>query len=77
MSYTLAELKEVFGSVKVNIDKSGNQYLVGLCDCETQEYKHKTFNSLEEALKIFQKLSEAIIKGIGSYEYKCNLLLEG
>lgn len=74
MNYTIAMLESLNG-LKLNVDKNGNQYTVGLFDSETKNYTHKSFVSLDEAFKVFQKVSEYIIKGLGSYNDKCNLLL--
>lgn len=74
MNYTKASLEDVQGNIEVNLDKDGNQYLVGIRHAETKEYTHKTFDTLESAYKVFEKLSKAIIMGDYSYEQRKSFL---
>lgn len=78
MNYTIATLMECNmgeGHLHLNIDKSGNEYLVGLYNDETREYTHRTFNSIDEAMGIFQTLSEWIIKSYYTEQQKRNYLV--
>ncbi len=68
MNYTIASLHAVsFGQV-LTLDKNGNKYVVGLYNEETKEYTHKSFDSIDEAYTIFEKLSRCIC--FGDYSYK-------
>lgn len=68
MNYTIAILEDVQGEIKVNFDKSGDAYLVGLYNTETKEYTHKTFTDQRDALRMFQWFADAICVGCYSYE---------
>jgi len=74
MNYTIAIIEDVQGVIRVNLDKSGNKYLVGVYNTETKEYLHNTFSNINEANDIFQKLSLAIITGAYSYEQRKQIL---
>lgn len=68
MRYTIMVTDDFHGHMKVNLDKAGNQYVVGLYRDEDMEYTHKTFNTIDEALTVYSKYVEAIAKGEYSYE---------
>lgn len=74
MNYTIAIMEDVQGVIRINLDKPGNEYLVGLYNKETKEYSHNTFSNINEANDIFQKLSSAIITGAYSYEQRKQML---
>jgi len=68
MNYAIASLYDVnFGQV-LTLDKNGNKYVVGLYNEKTKEYTHKSFDSIDEAYTIFEKLSRCIC--FGDYSYK-------
>ena len=76
MHYTIAELNEVHGNLKLNFDKIGNQYLVGIYNTNTKEYTHRTFDRRQQALKKFSDLSIMIIEGLHSEQRKREFLQE-
>ena len=76
MNYTIVTLNETHGNLKLNFDKSGNQYLVGIYNTETKEYTHRTFDDIEQALYKFNELSAMIIKGLYSEQHKREFLLK-
>lgn len=61
MNYTIATLEEAHGPLSLNIDHDGDRYTVGLYNRDTKEYTHKTFDSIQEAYKVFEKLSSWIV----------------
>lgn len=75
MHYNIATLEQAHGVLSVNFDKCGNQYLVGIRNAETREYTHRTFDDIEQAARKFIELTEAILKGLGSEQWKRQLLL--
>ena len=78
MNYTIAVLEECNmgeGNLKLNIDRSGNKYLVGLYNIVTKVYTHRMFDTIDDAFKIFNKLSEWIVKSYYDEEYKRDYLL--
>jgi hypothetical protein len=74
MIYTIACLEEVQGTIQLNFVKTGNKYLVGIYNKETTEYEHKTYETIEAAYKVFEKLSKAIIEGCYSYQARKEML---
>jgi len=41
MHYTVAIIEDIQGNVKVNFDKTGNKFVVGLYNKKTKEYTPK------------------------------------
>ena len=76
MNYTIATLNETQGNLKLNFDKLGNQYLIGIYNTETKEYTHRTFDDIEQSLYKFNELSAMIIKGLYSEQHKREFLLK-
>lgn len=74
MHYTIAILEDIQGEIKVNFDKAGNAYLVGLYNTETKESTHKAFTDQHDALRIFQWFAGAICSGCYSYEERRDML---
>lgn len=74
MNYAIATTKEVHGNLSLNIDKSGNEYTVGLFNEGTKEYTCRSFKTIDEALTVYITLVELIVKGYGTEEYKRNVL---
>ena len=76
MHYTIATLKQVHGNLQIEFDKAGNQYLVGIYNCDTKEYTHREFTNIEQAIYKFNELSAMIIKGLYSEQHKREFLLQ-
>ena len=76
MNYTIAILQDVHNDVKINIDKNGNKYTVGIYNEITKEYTHKSFNEMQEAYKVFENLSKSVVSGCYSYEQRKAFLIE-
>ena len=79
MNYTIAVLEECNmgeGKLRLNIDHSGNQYLVGLYNDTTKEYTHRVFRTIDQAYTFFSKLSEWIVKGLYTEAEKRKYLAE-
>lgn len=74
MNYTIATTKEVHGNLCLNIDKNGNEYIVGLFNDVTKKYTHRSFKTIDDALTVYKMLVELIVKGYGTEEYKRNVL---
>jgi len=74
MHYTVAIIEDIQGNVKVNFDKTGNKFVVGLYNKKTKEYTAKIFNDTESGYLIFEKLSRAIIDGCYNYEDRKEML---
>ena len=76
MHYTIAEMDEIHGDVKLNFDKKGDYYTVGLYHKILREYTHKDFTDGADALARFLKLTSYILTGRYSYSDRKRLLLE-
>lgn len=74
MSYTIAVIEDVQGTIKVDFGKSSNQYIVSIWETELRESTCKCYKTQEEAYSIFEKLSKAIITGCFSYEQRKAML---
>ena len=74
MTYTIAIIEDLNGEIKVNFDKTGNKYLVGIYHNETKEYTYKEYSTHEEAKQIYIKLTTAILEGTYSYEDRKKML---
>jgi len=74
MNFTIAEMVDIQGDIKVKYGKDGNKYTVGIRNEETKEYTHNTYASKEDAYKVFSKLTKAIIDGCYSYEQRKSFL---
>lgn len=70
MHYTVAVLEDLEGRIKVNFDKCGNQYLVGVYNKENEEYTFKKYDDILEAQEMFCRLAGAIVTGCYSYEQR-------
>ena len=67
MNYTIASMNDNNFNQSINLDKSGNKYLVGLYNADTKEYCHREFDSINDAYIIFEKLSRCIC--FGNYSF--------
>lgn len=77
MSYTIAITECVYSGQKVSLDRMGNKftmcYIVPLED-GTHDYISKRFDTLEDALSVYQKFIEYFAKGLYSVTDRKNLL---
>lgn len=68
MYYTVASTRDFNGMMEVDFDKKGNKYVVSLRNKGRNEFTAKTFDTLAEALEVYQWFVEAFITGCYSYE---------
>lgn len=68
MYYTVASTRDFNGMMEVDFDKKGNQYVVSLRNKGRNEYTTKVFDTMAEALGVYQRFVEAFITGCYSYE---------
>lgn len=73
MIYTIATLS--CRDIDLTIDTKGNKYTVGLYNKESKQYTHNDFDNLNDAYKVFEKLSSWLIYGLYSEESKRDYLL--
>lgn len=77
MSYTIAITECLYSGQKVSLDRMGNRfvvcYIVPLED-GTHDYISKRFDTLADALSVYQKFIEYFAKGLYSVTDRKNLL---
>ena len=66
MEYTIARMES--RNISLNIDRIGNEYLVGLWDKENHSSTTKRFGTIELAYKVFEKISSWLVFGYFSNE---------
>lgn len=74
MHYTVSLMSDPAGDQSLNLNKVGNQYLVGIRNHPTSTYKHRTFDTLAEAEAKFLYLASCIIRGNYSFEGRVEIL---
>lgn len=75
MSHTIATLEETQGNLSINLDSTGNKYLVGIYNNETKEYTHKTFDTMDSAYAAFSMLSKYVCLSLYTEKEKRGFLL--
>ena len=76
MIYSIATIKDFLFDQTVDLNKKGNRYQIVFYQSEKRNYTYKEFDTLEEAKKVFTRLSGAIIEGSYSYEDRKAILLD-
>lgn len=74
MHYTVSILSDPIGSQSLNLDKVGNEYLVGIRNEDNTVYKHKRFATIEAAEAKFLYLARCIVRGNYSFEDRVKIL---
>lgn len=77
MIYTIAILEDVQGNLKLIFDKNGNKYTVSIYNTETKEDTSTTFDTIQDAYKVFEKLSSWFIFSYYSEKNKRQFLATG
>ena len=72
MNYTIAITENVQTGKFVSIDKTGNKYDVWYHGENVREYR--TFDSMDEAYAVYEKLSKVVIFGLYSDDDKIKIL---
>lgn len=75
MQYTITHMEDYNGMQQINLDQTGNKYLVGHYNKGTKTYTHKTFDTIEDAETAFLKLASCFIRGDYSPEDRAAMLL--
>lgn len=76
MHYTIANMSDINFNQSINLDKSGNKYVVGLYNDDTKEYTHRQFDTIQEAYAIFERLAHCICFGEYSYNDRKSMLVQ-
>ena len=76
MSYLLASLEDVQGTITLDLSTYGDLYLVSIYDRETEKSYHKRFKDKEDAKKRFLEISGMILDGTYSTEGRVKALLQ-
>ena len=76
MSYMIASLEDVQGTITLDLSTYGDLYLVSIYDRETEKSYHKRFRDKEDAKKRFSEISNMILDGTYSTEGRVKALLK-
>lgn len=68
MHYSIARTRDHDGMLQLDFIKLGNKYVVEFTNKGKNETTRKRFNSIYEALDVYEKFVEAFILGLYSYE---------
>lgn len=68
MYYTIATTQDYNGMMLVNFNKKGNKYVVELINKGKQEETRRTFDNIYGAINVYERIIEAFILGLYSYE---------
>ena len=74
MSYTIASLEDIQAEVTYDFVTSGNKYIITIYNKLSKESQHKKYDTLDDAIKVFQKLTEVILTGCYSDEDRIKML---
>lgn len=74
MYYTIAVLEDVHNGQKFEFNKNGNEYTISLYDEESGVYVTKDYKTNEGAIKVYQRLMEAVLTGCYSFEQRKQFL---
>lgn len=76
MSYLIASLEDVQGTITLDLSTYGDLYLVSIYDRETKKSYHKRFKDKADAKKRFLEISDMILDGTYSTEGRVKALLQ-
>ena len=76
MSYLIASLNDVQGTIILDLSTYGDLYLVSIYDRETEKSYHKRFKEMADAKKRFSEISDMILDGTYSTEGRIKALLK-
>lgn len=76
MHYTLLLTEEIQGNQTLELDKSGNQYVVGIYNKDTKEYKHITYNRIEDAREKYLEMCTLFIMCEYSWKDRVEILFK-
>lgn len=74
MHYTLINTENVQLGQMLSIDKNGNKYDLWYEDGDRKELR--TFDNLEDAYSVYEKINKAMVFGWFSYEDRVNILFD-
>ena len=77
MVYTIAVLEECHGNLVLEIGVHGNKYTVSIYNKETKDSTNQEYDKLEDAYKVFEKLSSWFVFGYYSEKAKRQFLANG
>lgn len=74
MNYTIVTMKDFNGMQEIGIDKYGNQYTVWHRNKAWSTWTRKTFETLDEAERLFMALAKCFIRGEWSAEDRMKIV---
>ena len=76
MIYNIITTKDYASNQELEIINSGNKYLITFYDIDTNRSGHILVDSIEQAMIIYKKFVDFIIRGYFSFEQRKNILIE-
>lgn len=76
MIYNILTTKDYAGNQELELIKSGNKYLITLYDIDTNRSGRILLKSIDQAMIIYKKFVDFIIRGYFSFEQRKKLLEE-
>lgn len=77
MNYTIAWIEEPHSGFSVDYGKDGNRYYVSMHDKESDVYRSRKFDNRDEAVKTFLILTDAVCRGLYSFENRVAIMIGG
>ena len=78
MIYTIAILEDLVEDIEIEFNKDGKGYTVIIIKkgdgIEIRKSYRRYFDNLKEAKEVFNKISDAILEGMYSFENRLNIL---
>lgn len=74
MIYNIITTKDYASNQELELIKSGNKYLITLYDIDTNRSGHILLDSIDQAMIIYKKFIDFIIRGYFSFEQRKNIL---
>lgn len=77
MNYTIAWIEEAHSGFSLDYGMDGNKRYICLHDKESGIYRSRKFDNQDEAIRIFLVLTDAVCRGLYSFEDRVKLLMGG
>ena len=74
MTYNIISTEDYAGSQELELIKNGNKYIVQLYNRETKECVRILLENIEQAISIYKKFVDFMIRGHYSFEQRANIL---
>ena len=76
MTYNIISTEDYAGSQELELIKNGDGYIIELYNRETKECARISLKNIEQAISIYKKFGDFMIRGHYSFEQRANILKE-